>query len=344
MSGMPGVHLSVDVPDSSPPRPMNAQVVILEYGHEDGLLRVLIQKRSNRMSVMPGYLGAVGGMRDRSDADSRATAYREMAEETGLTRGIALHPSKFAEGAKVDWYVMRLENPVFAEKAPDQWECGDIGEAMPFLPPTSVCAACHGHAWVPVADLHMIHSSQKLMGGLIQRIREAVHHIGLGSQLFRTQGEAMQEIPHDGRSDMAQCVSPKGRGKAWNSQSAAGKDYATHQLGVLTVERAQSLPRTMLLNDNLVAFQLCLGTPWRAFGPGGETFNWEAADTNSVSDNVKSHAKALLQAYAKEHDIPVFGQSFVRIAVKQGDFWVSLKGGVAHVRQNMSCPVIVIDE
>merc|ERR1711974_69427 len=144
-------------------------------------------------------MGAVGGMRDRSDADSRETACREVAEETGLTTGIALQPSKFGEGANVDWYVMRLENPVFADKAADEWECGDIDDAMPFLPPTSVHAACYGHAWVPVADLHMIHKSQKLMGGLIQRIREAVHHIGLESQLFRT---LTLEISHEGSAPL----------------------------------------------------------------------------------------------------------------------------------------------
>ena len=79
-----------------------------------------------------------------------------------------------------------------------------------------------------------------------------------------------------------------------------------------------------------VAYQLSLGTPWRTFGPHEETFEWHTAGKDAVDDDAKSAAKALLQAYADEHSIPLSGRSMIRIALKQRGFWISYRGGVAY--------------
>ena len=70
--------------------------------------------------------------------------------------------------------------------------------------------------------------------------------------------------------------------------------------------------------------------PWRTFGPHEETFEWHTAGKDAVADDTKLAAKALLQAYADEHSIPLSGRSMIRIALKQRGFWISYRGGVAY--------------
>ncbi|CAK0851339.1 unnamed protein product [Prorocentrum cordatum] len=154
------------------PRQKNAQVVILtrvEEGRPGGGPRVLLQLRSREMPVMPGHLATVGGMRDRSDRDSRDTALREVWEETGLVdpgrlAGAAgparrralelgapppLELRKFGEGAHVDWWVLLLEGAgTFEPRARDAHECQDAAPVLPLLPEGSSLAPCFGHAWV----------------------------------------------------------------------------------------------------------------------------------------------------------------------------------------------------
>jgi hypothetical protein len=94
-----------------PPRLVHAQVVILRRSPDDGALWVLLQKRSTREGgFMPGYLGTVGGKRERTDADSAATALREVWEESGIevTNGEAAL-IKFAEGRNVDWFALLFD-------------------------------------------------------------------------------------------------------------------------------------------------------------------------------------------------------------------------------------------
>ncbi|CAE8640610.1 unnamed protein product [Polarella glacialis] len=127
---------------------------------------------------MPGHLATVGGMRDKSDLDSRHTTLREVGEETGLLQGIVIQPAKFAEGAKCDWYVMLVQQPLFKQHAESRFECGDIRQALPWLPATATVADCFGHAWVPVGDLQQIDEQQQpLMGGLLNRVWQAVKHL-----------------------------------------------------------------------------------------------------------------------------------------------------------------------
>ena len=109
-----------------------------------------------------------------------------------------------------------------------------------------------------------------------------------------------------------------------------GKANPSPMTEVLTVERAQGLPHTVSHEGGPVAYQLALGMPWRTFGPNGETFEWNNAGKDAVDDDAKSAAKALLQTYADEHRIPLYGRSMTRIALKQRGFWISFRGGVAH--------------
>lgn len=160
--------------DSSPPRKVNGQAVI--FSAEQGQLEVLLQLRSESMAVMPGFLGSIGGCRSGRDADSRATALREVIEETGLQGGILFAPVKFAQGEKCDWFVMKLERPMFAP-AKDSHECGDIRKQLHRLPPSAHVADCYGHAWVAVEEVPRITESLPLMGGLVGRIRAAQQYL-----------------------------------------------------------------------------------------------------------------------------------------------------------------------
>lgn len=171
--------------DICPPRLANAQVVLFQLCNGSGpelVPRVLLQRRSERM-FLPGYLGSIGGERDEEDIDSRCTAFRELAEESGLIQeGDAeeLKLWKFAEGQKVDWYAGVLRQPRFAAKPPHWYECGDARVALPALPETAELAQCFGHIWVPLTDMSRVDTSiQPLMGGLTSRVWAAARHLGL---------------------------------------------------------------------------------------------------------------------------------------------------------------------
>merc|ERR1712232_329078 len=149
-----------------------------------GQTEVLLQKRSDRMPVMPGHLATIGGMRDQSDENCRVTTLREVEEETGLMSGILIRPSKFAEGAKCDWYVMRVSAPRFAKRASSIDECGDMAKALPWMPATASLAECRGHAWVPMKDLHLIDVHQQpIMRGLLKRVNQGVRHLSQANAL-----------------------------------------------------------------------------------------------------------------------------------------------------------------
>lgn len=189
-----------------PPRQKNAQVIVMRKGDQGGI-EVLLQLRSYSMPVMPGYLAAIGGMRDRTDVHSGQTAIREVAEEAGLLdvghldcapralneRAIASGAScpraffKFAEGAQVDWWALLLDGSGTFESARDKWECADIRPLLPKLP-GATSAPCFGHAWMLAADAQCIDSSVPLMGGLVRRITDAalalrsqpeIYHMGV---------------------------------------------------------------------------------------------------------------------------------------------------------------------
>jgi len=183
--------------DSSPPRQVNAQAVLLVLGKDTGL-RVLVQLRSKHMPVMPGYLGTIGGCRGRTDLDSRQTALREVTEETGLSAGLMFPPVKFAEGAKVDWFAMQLGHPEFRGKQ-DSHEVDDIQLVLGRLPASATKAECFGHAWVPVCDLDQIDPTMPLMGGMLRKINHAVDHLGLrraaAAPLLPTNRMALPEDP-----------------------------------------------------------------------------------------------------------------------------------------------------
>ena len=109
------------------------------------------------------------------------------------------------------------------------------------------------------------------------------------------------------------------------------------ELNLLTVARACRLPRRLgdsctenIWPRRLVAYQLPCGSDWRVFGPTNQTFRWVPADETSVSECKKSSVRASLQKYACEHSVNVCGHGFVRIALKDGNFWISFQGGVAY--------------
>lgn len=160
-------------------RQVNAQTVILRdtsAGAGAGV-EALLQLRSHAMQVMPGHLGAIGGQRDAADPDSWTTAWREVREECGLTGGVVLPPCMFAAGQKCDWFVMKVQQPTFAN-ADTPWEVADVRTILHLLPPSSSVADCFGHAWVPVRDLHLVDESKlPLMGGLRNRVYAGAKHL-----------------------------------------------------------------------------------------------------------------------------------------------------------------------
>lgn len=157
---------AMEVHDASAPRKVNGQAIVLRESSTG--YDVLLQLRSMSMKVMPGHLAALGGCRDRTDEDSRETTLREVVEECGLLpKCLWRGPAKFAEGAKCDWYVMVLREPLFEKKAKSRWECGDIKTVAGLLPSSMDVADCYGHAWLPTSDLGQIDGKMPLMGGVM---------------------------------------------------------------------------------------------------------------------------------------------------------------------------------
>lgn len=153
-------------------------------GPQGARLEVLLQRRAEGTQYMPGYIGSVGGMRDRTDNDSRETVAREVNEECGLEAGVVIPPIKFAEGGNCDWYVMKVQNPTFARRAETMYECSDIRKALPYMPQSVQLAECFGHCWLPVDEIGNIHEQQPLMGGLVNRVRWGARHLEVVSRSF----------------------------------------------------------------------------------------------------------------------------------------------------------------
>ncbi|KAF8402602.1 hypothetical protein HHK36_010690 [Tetracentron sinense] len=61
-----------------------AAVLICLFESEEGELRVILTKRSNRLSSYPGEVALPGGKMEEGDKDDSATALREAMEEIGL--------------------------------------------------------------------------------------------------------------------------------------------------------------------------------------------------------------------------------------------------------------------
>ncbi|KAK9290727.1 hypothetical protein L1049_008901 [Liquidambar formosana] len=64
-----------------------AVLICLFEGHE-GELRVILTKRSMKLSSYPGQVALPGGKMEEGDADDSATALRETMEEIGLDPGL----------------------------------------------------------------------------------------------------------------------------------------------------------------------------------------------------------------------------------------------------------------
>ncbi|KAL3624857.1 Nudix hydrolase 15, mitochondrial [Castilleja foliolosa] len=65
-------------------KPSRAAVLICLFEDENGDLRVILTKRSSKLSSHSGEVALPGGKRDESDADDVETALREAKEEIGL--------------------------------------------------------------------------------------------------------------------------------------------------------------------------------------------------------------------------------------------------------------------
>ncbi|KAK4418921.1 Nudix hydrolase 15, mitochondrial [Sesamum alatum] len=65
-------------------RNKRAAVLICIFGGQDGELRVILTRRSMKLSSHPGDVALPGGKMDEDDADDCATALREAREEIGL--------------------------------------------------------------------------------------------------------------------------------------------------------------------------------------------------------------------------------------------------------------------
>ncbi|KAL0347503.1 UNVERIFIED_CONTAM: Nudix hydrolase 15, mitochondrial [Sesamum calycinum] len=69
-------------------RNKRAAVLICIFGGQDGELRVILTRRSMKLSSHPGDVALPGGKMDEGDADDCATALREATEEIGLDPGL----------------------------------------------------------------------------------------------------------------------------------------------------------------------------------------------------------------------------------------------------------------
>ncbi|XP_054802703.1 nudix hydrolase 15, mitochondrial-like [Prosopis cineraria] len=86
------VVLQVGFPESTTPtaqnqekfRPKRAAVLICIFEGDAGDLRVILTKRSSKLSTHPGEVGLPGGKADEGDEDDEDTAKREAKEEIGL--------------------------------------------------------------------------------------------------------------------------------------------------------------------------------------------------------------------------------------------------------------------
>lgn len=69
-------------------RKKRAAVLICIFSGRDGELRVILTRRSMKLSSHPGDVALPGGKMDECDADDSATALREAMEEIGLDPGL----------------------------------------------------------------------------------------------------------------------------------------------------------------------------------------------------------------------------------------------------------------
>ena len=193
------------------------------------------------------------------------------------------------------------------------------------------------HKTVPELQLE-IRSLRSGLDALSTRLdKQAALIAAQAERLEHIEGSMPTIVP--GATGSAQDSNPKGKSKGYMGPKGSKDSLAKGKKGqarpppileALTAERAQSLPDKVSHDGGPVAYQLSLGTPWRTFGPHEETFEWHTAGKDAVDDDAKSAAKALLQAYADEHSIPLYGRSMIRIALKQRGFWISYRGGVAY--------------
>ncbi|KAG8377058.1 hypothetical protein BUALT_Bualt09G0128500 [Buddleja alternifolia] len=69
-------------------RKNRAAVLVCIFGGQDGQLRVILTRRSMKLSSHPGDVALPGGKMDEGDVDDSATALREAMEEIGLDPGL----------------------------------------------------------------------------------------------------------------------------------------------------------------------------------------------------------------------------------------------------------------
>ncbi|KAK4800852.1 hypothetical protein SAY86_021339 [Trapa natans] len=72
------------VPVRNDPRKRRAAVLVCLFEGQEGDLRVILTKRSMKLSSYPGDVALPGGKMDEHDVDDAATALREAREEIGL--------------------------------------------------------------------------------------------------------------------------------------------------------------------------------------------------------------------------------------------------------------------
>ncbi|KAK6118257.1 hypothetical protein DH2020_048043 [Rehmannia glutinosa] len=79
-------YMAKNTPISS--RKNRAAVLICIFSGPNGELRVILTRRSMKLSSHPGDVALPGGKMDEGDADDSATALREAMEEIGLDPGL----------------------------------------------------------------------------------------------------------------------------------------------------------------------------------------------------------------------------------------------------------------
>jgi len=212
------------------PRQKNAQVVIVR--ESAGELTALMQLRSSKARKMPSHLATVGGQRNEEDKDSRATAIREVFEETGLLdvglvdgapqwlykqaviSGAAVPRMfvKYKESHNVDWYVLLLGGAGSFVPARDADACQDISPLVKQLTGLAEAnarvAPCFGHAWLSPYSVE--HAPERrvtrLMSGLSRSVHQAMVTLvcrGAVSHGFHLEGPKTRSERWDVAMDVA---------------------------------------------------------------------------------------------------------------------------------------------
>jgi len=130
----------------------------------------------------------------------------------------------------------------------------------------------------------------------------------------------------------------RGKGGGKDNRGGGGKGFSPNApptVAAPPLDQPENLPPSVRETNELIAFQVATGTPWKLVGPPPQdhpaTFKWNLMQRDAVSNEDKQQIRQLLQAYANEHGIALSGDSSVKLALRRDKYWVSYAGGISSV-------------